>query len=231
MAHMFGRLMRIGGQGTAENRWWTAGGLDPASVTAAYQPVGAASYAASLLNLVNPATHALSDTGGIAPTWTSALGWAGANGKYLITDILPTANTSIVIKFSGWTTGYHTGANNSNGIAINPTFFRKGGTLSGVAGISSGTIAVAAQKAYHNGSFVGDIPAGSMAALVFYLLAQNFNGGPNGNCTGYIQAIAFYSVDITSYLAAIQAALALLPPFDDAPLMGGAFSYSSSIEA
>jgi len=53
--------------------WWDLNGTIKSCV-AAYQPVGAADYAASKVNLLNPGTYNLSD--GVAyPDWASATGW------------------------------------------------------------------------------------------------------------------------------------------------------------
>lgn len=56
-----------------DTNWWLAGGIDPADCEAAYRAVGAASYAASKVNLNNPGYKDLVDTGH-APTWT-VQGW------------------------------------------------------------------------------------------------------------------------------------------------------------
>ncbi len=53
--HSVGRLyQRVG---VAEIPWWLAGGIPAENCIAAYQPKGAASYAASKVNLANPGTY------------------------------------------------------------------------------------------------------------------------------------------------------------------------------
>lgn len=55
--------------------WWEAGGATGA--VAVWQGKGAASKAASLINLANPGTYDLSENGSV--TWASADGWSGFN--------------------------------------------------------------------------------------------------------------------------------------------------------
>jgi len=74
-----GRRILGGGLGRGQRRadvsWWLAGGvIDPANCIAAYQPKGAASYAASKVNLANPGTYDAVD-GAAYPTWSADTGW------------------------------------------------------------------------------------------------------------------------------------------------------------
>ena len=64
--------------------WYLKGGIPKANCIAAYQPKGAASYAASKVNLVNPGTYNLTD-GANFPAWDTAIGWTftRANSEYL----------------------------------------------------------------------------------------------------------------------------------------------------
>lgn len=70
---------------SGEENWWTAGGVDPSSVISAYQAKGAASYAASKLNLANPGTHDLTDVS--APTWNATDGWVFSGAEALNTGL------------------------------------------------------------------------------------------------------------------------------------------------
>lgn len=58
----------------AAEPWWLAGGVAAANCVAAYQPKGAADYAASKVNLANPGTYDATD-GAVYPTWDAANGW------------------------------------------------------------------------------------------------------------------------------------------------------------
>lgn len=81
--------------------WWSVAGK---TTIAAYQPKGAADYAASKVNLDNPGTHDATD--GSAPTWSAANGWS-MNNNYLITDISSaTKPVSILARVTPTSTGY-----------------------------------------------------------------------------------------------------------------------------
>jgi len=53
--------------------WWLAGGINAANCIAAYQPIGAADYATSKVNLANPGTYDAYE--GTAPDWSAVTGW------------------------------------------------------------------------------------------------------------------------------------------------------------
>lgn len=83
--------------------WYLAGGVSAANCIAAYQAKGAASYAASKINLINPGTYNLID--GVSPTWDAINGWTfDGITTYLRTENLyqaiTTNNCSIVIGYS-----------------------------------------------------------------------------------------------------------------------------------
>ncbi len=83
--------------------WWEAGGAT--GVIAAYQPKGAANYAAALVNLANPGVHDAFDSGD-AVGFNTAIGWTFDNGPdWIETDITPDANTTIIIQFANGTIG------------------------------------------------------------------------------------------------------------------------------
>lgn len=76
--------------------WWQVAGQ---TCVAAYQPIGAASLAASYVNLANPGTYDAAP--GVAPT-LAAGGWQ-FNGftQYLTTGIVPAAGWSAIVRISG----------------------------------------------------------------------------------------------------------------------------------
>ena len=90
----------------AGGSWWDLNGTITSCV-AAYQPKGAASYAASLVNLANPGTYNADDEGTHAPDWSSA-GWAQNTGAYLLTGltISSASNWSIIMRHE-WNTTYY----------------------------------------------------------------------------------------------------------------------------
>jgi len=84
----------------AGGSWWDLDGAITSCV-AAYQPKGAASYAASLIDLTGN-SHVLSNSD-YAPPWDAATGWCTGRWRVgytyygLITDIVPKAGYSIAI--------------------------------------------------------------------------------------------------------------------------------------
>lgn len=80
--------------------WWLAGGVDPGDCIAAYQPKGAASYAASKVNLANPGTYNV--TPGSDPSWSAANGWEFSGTQWLDTGITPAGDQSwtCIVRFS-----------------------------------------------------------------------------------------------------------------------------------
>ena len=74
---MFPSVYGVVSQQSSAN-WWEAGGATGA--VAVYQPIGAASLAASYVNLANPGTYDAAP--GVAPTWASA-GWTSNGTEYL----------------------------------------------------------------------------------------------------------------------------------------------------
>lgn len=72
--------------------WWVVPGK---TCVAAYQPIGAASLAASYVNLANPGTYDAAP--GVAPTWASATGWTfNGSTQYLTTGITPPRGPNMV---------------------------------------------------------------------------------------------------------------------------------------
>ena len=85
------------GSGVVLPPWWMATGLTPRG---AYGPKTAASLAVSYTNLANPGTN---NAGlGTAPTWDATNGWKFSRpaGQFLTTGIVPTATTSIIVRYS-----------------------------------------------------------------------------------------------------------------------------------
>ena len=201
--------------GAAPVDWWESGGATGA--VAAYQPIGAASLAASYTNLANPGTNDAAP--GIAPTWDAVNGWSGfnANSAYLTTGISPTSSSTVLFRFSDavndtdnlylfgmaffYLTPYRdisSGTKYSNGGSINLV---DGGTLAGVLGI-------AGNRAYKNGSDVGEIPAGASPSLAIEIGRYT---GLGLHTKAKIQAVAIYSSTLTApQVAAVSAAMAAL---------------------
>ena len=100
--------------------WWDLNGTITSCV-AAYQPKGAASYAASKVNLANPGTYNAVD--GTAPDWDAVNGWKfDGVDDWLDTDAVVTDRYgALIVRFSGATT-----QNNDAGITCYFSSTRRG---------------------------------------------------------------------------------------------------------
>lgn len=206
---------------TPPANWWEAGGATGAVV--AYQPKGAASYAASLVNLANPGVNDATDNGVLVPGWSSANGWEFNSSSFILTGV----SSGIFSVFLQATAVTNPGGGLFGSQMGGGTFYRIYGDSGGQAyyangttsqqpaspGFSGGNIGMAGTKAYLNGSDVGitmNAPDG-VSTNAFYIGAENFSGTPNEptayNCT----AFAIWDNNLTApQIAAVVAAMAAL---------------------
>lgn len=172
----------IAGQGGGAVPWWQS---VPGCI-AAWQPNGAASYSASLVNLANPGTYDAAP--GVAPAW-SAAGWVGNGSAYLRTGLIPSHPCTIIARgiITGGTSGAFMGARSSESSTDRLYVWPRDGTVRryGYGGLSSpsgalsgGTMAVAGGYPYLDGAPDGAQIAGSPAGLSRGLvLMASDNGG------------------------------------------------------
>lgn len=198
----------------ASGGWWDLDGTITSCV-AAYQPKGAASLAASYVNLATPGTYDC--TVGSAPS-LDANGWYGASA-YLKTGVVPQANYTMIARFSSH--------NHPNvGIIIgcvasgNNFYFKMGSTVDNMAfcngtnevewaqnlyNIPNGIYAIAGSNGYYGG-------AAKVATLDntwgtntndIWLMKANSAGTPVGRFNAYwtshrFMAFAVYNATLTS---------------------------------
>jgi hypothetical protein len=188
--------------------WWEVSGQ---TVVAAYQPIGAASLAASYVNLANPGTYDAAP--GTAPTFDAATGWtfAAASSQYLTTGITPASGWSILIRFSDSSgngrcaAGSWDGTNNTRFIIIprrsaadNHQYGGGGDLFAGVR-LASGVMGVANQACYLDGSGDGTTDAAwSGTGVAIFIGALNNNGTLVQYFEGKIQAAAIYSTTLSA---------------------------------
>ena len=194
----------------AASGWWLAGGISAANCVAAYQAKGAASYAASKVNLANPGTYNAAD-GEAYPTWDDTNGWkfVSASQQYLKTGITPNnMNWSAIIRLSNvpvgdqWAFGYYT----TQGFGLEPRFkpsaiistcYYNGGLVYSYADRESGIWAIAKNQGYYNGS-----PDGTTWSQSTHTAGEVWIGDVSGIYRryfgGYIQAFALYNATITA---------------------------------
>jgi len=200
------------------NGWWLSGSIPSANCIGAYAAKGAATYAASKINLANPGTYNTVD-GTAYPTWDDTNGWkfAGASSQYLDTGITPDNTYSTIIRFSNVTANatcvlfgaqsnltdtYHIFASYSGGAS----YFRNGGSYAGT-GATSGIYGIIGQNAAINGSIVSAIGTGAHAWSTLKVACMS----TNYFLTGYVQAFATYNIALSApQVLAVYNAMAAL---------------------
>ncbi len=194
---------------------WYAGLTD---LVAVYQPKGAASLAASYVNLVNPGTNNAAP--GVAPTWSATTGWTfNGTTQYLTSGITPTITYTLLVRFAnagtsiGSVGAYVSGTNNyfvrAGNAAANRTY--SSGGERNVAGAQTNCVmAVAGKNCYLNGASDGTIAAGGSNTNALGI--GSINVVPTQYFyTGDILAIAICSSTQTAgQIAAASAAVALI---------------------
>lgn len=208
--------------------WWTVAGV---TCRAAYQPKGAASLAASYVNLANPGTNDAAP--GVAPTFDAATGWTfNGSTQWLTSGISPASTAwSLLVQYSGVTAtndsvpcGYYKGTaptgafmvliakstSVSNMWAYNGGIFPNG--IANAPRMLAGNYGFAGKTPYRNGSAEGNvIPAGTGTIGALYIGARNNGGVTDSFLNGSIQALAIYSATLTGpQVATVAAAMAAL---------------------
>ena len=214
-------------RGLGVSSWWLAGGISASNCVAAYQPKGAADYAASKVNLANPGTY--NATEGNAPDWDTSYGWSfvKANSDYLNTGYSGIGGMSLIVRFSDYNYALsthqaffigckaYTTAWEGMGICThqygeNYYLFEHANNYSTdyKPGTNTGVIALCNKTGYWNGSAVKTISSsGAVSGAV--RIAKGYE--PTQFVTTKIQAAAIYSVTLTeSQVAALSTAMAAL---------------------
>lgn len=200
--------------------WWEVAGK---TCVIAYQAIGAASQAASYVNLANPGTY--DATPGVAPTWSSAAGWMCDGTRYLNTGYVPPdTNLSVLVRYANMSTGvdFNTLCGSLDGSGYYIVRASGAGVRSwwngGTGGlyvvpdtITSGVMGQAGLTAYFDGSSVGTIPGGTQTSGNMYVCAASFGGGTYYPFTGDVLAFVAYSDTLTGgEMATVYAAMAAL---------------------
>lgn len=196
--------------------WWEAGGTT--GVVAAYQPKGAADYAASKINIANPGIFNATD--GSAAGWNISTGWIFGSGRYLVTGIIPLSTWTALIRCDMITDPIAL-----FGISAASSLFRVYANFGGQAyygngdqtpfspGFSSGVIGFSGLLAYRNGVFDGTISGVGYAGTLLdvFIGCQNEDGTPSAFSTNSTQAFVIYNNTLSApKIAAVSAAMALL---------------------
>lgn len=206
-----GRLNRVVKRKEAGEAWWLAGGIDPSDCVAAYQAKGAASYAASKVNLANPGTYDLFADSGKDLSWSAATGWTGDGTKYLrLGTIAPNDQSwSVIVCFANGYASHHLfgfGPPKANGrftITIDYTndwiSYQTGyytGTTAVQPKIDGGVLAIAGRNCYRNGVLDTTLNADSGSSGEIWVGGRL--GRTTDNLKGNLIAIAFYPITLSA---------------------------------
>ena len=224
-------LLLFGGGAAPVIPWYLSGGVAAANCIAAYKSIGAASLAASYINLANPGTYDLTvHAAGTAPNFNTVTGWqfVAAGPDALNTGYVPgnTVNRSIIARISGATVDAATrgicGTRSGNAFygIMNTTaeskayFYNGNGTNNGLyvhsTNIADGVLAISGLDAYLDGVDIGNI--GTAAAnynLGTAAVGIGLMTGVVSNLfNGYILAVAMYDIALTpAQVSAISTAM------------------------
>lgn len=205
---------------SAGDRWWLSGGVT-VPVHFVYVPYGAASLAASKVNLDNPGTN---DAYGAAfPNWSALRGWyndISGTDRYAQSGVAVANNQTYIVKYANYQpsrTDIVVGARTSgtNGMFIEPNAgtgsigYAYGGVRIGSATPVSAALAIAGKSVYKDGLSDGaDIPAGTITSTVeVWVMTLNDNGSPLLSLIGDLYyAIAYDGVLTPAQIAAVYAA-------------------------
>ena len=210
-----GTLSPLGRATAVASSWWLSGGISAANCVGAYQAKGAASYAASKVNLANPGAYTLADPA--PPSWDAASGWTSTGSARLRTGIVPASGYSIIVRFSGAVAGALVSA-----ASFAPLYFEcylsssarsyaaGAATRTAVAGgITAGVMAVAGPKGYLDGVEEVALPYTGAPSTDFGIFFEHFGGGGGYDpFAGNIQAVAIYNATLTAgQVAAVTTAM------------------------
>lgn len=203
--------------------WWDPDG-EGLCIWSAYQPKGAASLAASYLDLSGNGNNA---GPGVAPTWDAVNGWKfNGSTQYLTTTFVGQndQSQSILVQYTnlsgatGALVGARSGAGNLNIILSgnylgSQCLYSNGGLVGKVPTHTVGNLGLAGNLGYRDGVdesvAIGAWAGASTAAL--WIAARNHAGSPLWLCQVYIQALAIYDCALTApQVASVYAAMAAL---------------------
>lgn len=233
-----GGLRSDGGGG---DPWWSG-------AIAAYQPIGADSYAASLLDLSGNGNNLYVPSGATTPGWSAGEGWikAAYGNVGLDTGIFPSTLYSIIIRFSDYVPhptfivpllGLSDGSYSyriypyRNASDNNHTFQNRNGVTNS-PGITAGVLAMTNSNGYYNGSQITGITPPPLTNFTnsVALFGQNVSGVFNGGNPVNIQAVGIWSTTLDAATVATKSAqmAALGSPTGAAKFTSANYEYLSS---
>ena len=182
------RVLTIGNPGlriegalaSAVGEWWEVPGK---TCVAAWQPKGAASFAASLVNLAQPGTYD-AVSGATDPTWATGSGWTFNGSQHMATGLTPNqdGSWSVIIQYTDLVTSgynscgifaYQSGAAREFGVGGywggNQVTYGTGSKKATKGPqLLAGNLCAAGAVGYRNGTFdvaLGDAATGTIQAI------------------------------------------------------------------
>lgn len=192
--------------------WYLADGGALSDVVAIYQPLYALNPTASYQNIISPGTHDLTPSAS-PPLWNSLEGWAcrGTPVGWLATDITPTTNTTVLVRFNSAATnnGSLFGSRNDYGggcpytvVLLYPNGagirYRHGSGINDTTpAMTGGVIALAGANCYRDGVADG-VTGGSWSGTPLPMVVCGTRWGPgatevSGSGNVDVQLVAIYS--------------------------------------
>lgn len=209
-------------QNITSGNWWEITGE---TCVAAYQAKGAASLAASYVNLANPGTYDAAP--GTAPTFDTATGWTfNGTTQYLTTGISPASNMSVAIRFSSAVVsvgnkcimGARGVMGGGSGLIfwivgspITERYYDNGSRVTVSGAVAGAVLCIAGTKGYRDGIENATGLAGTATGPSMYIGATNNNGTASFYTNAQIQAAVIYSTTLdAAQVAQVSAAMAAL---------------------
>lgn len=204
--------------------WWLAGGVAPANCVGAYQAIGAASQAASYVNLANPGTNNLT-AGADPPTWSAATGWnwfAAAGNRWLDTGLVPGVGWSMLIQYTDWAnSGFGNeimGCLDGGGKlfflaidAISISYNLGNRQIDRAPGLAVGNVGIVGDFGYRNGTADGAALGSTWGAITTPIHIGQISSRA-GCVTANVRAVAIYNATLTPAQAlAVATRMAALP--------------------
>ena len=191
------------------DEWWQPGGV---AAYAAWDSVGAASKAASLLDLTGNGRN-ITETGTVS--WAGGVGWSGfTTSNYLRSGITPTPGVwSFFIRLNsalGGVNFHHFGYGNGTTLLALTTFssgsvntlWRYGDTNTGLTKTSSpaeGVFGFADQEVYLDGTSLGTITdTAPSTAIELWIGVLNGSGTPQSPTNANVQAFAIFDSKLSA---------------------------------
>jgi hypothetical protein len=217
------------GAAAAAAPWWDPNG-EGLCIWAAYQPKGAANFAASLVDISGTGNDAIDPGGAATPGWDAVNGWTfDGIAQYLATTFVPDNDQSqtFICQFTNAATllpnkrMFGMATNAGTQIWLEPDRgtgtqmeYRHGSSTSNVAPILlAGNLGIAGNDGFRNGVSEGIVLLGftNPPAHTLYIGAQNVIGVVDFHWQGYMQAFAIYDCTLTALqMLAVATAMAAL---------------------